>query len=49
MLIENVTKTRIVVEDSKIHLLGAFQNLQIARTFICKLILGWSFIAAGFV
>merc|ERR1712241_1361524 len=38
--IENVTKTRIVLADSKIHILGTFQNIKIARTAICNLILG---------
>merc|ERR1712168_559854 len=38
--IENVTKTRIVLADEKIHLLGSFQNIKIARTSICSLILG---------
>lgn len=38
--IENVTKTRIVLADSKIHILGSFQNMRIARTAICNLILG---------
>lgn len=38
--IENVTKTRIVLADSKIHLLGSFQNIQLARRAICNLILG---------
>jgi RNA-binding protein PNO1 len=38
--IENVTKTRIVLADEKIHLLGSFQNIKIARTAICSLILG---------
>eukprot|EP00111_Clytia_hemisphaerica_P000542 TCONS_00001603-protein len=38
--IENVTKTRIVLADSKIHVLGSFQNIKIARTAICSLILG---------
>ena len=38
--IENVTKTRIVLADSKIHLLGSFQNIKCARTAICNLILG---------
>jgi len=35
--IENVTKTRIVLAESKIHLLGSFQNIKIARTAICTL------------
>ncbi|XP_043263492.1 RNA-binding protein pno1 [Colletes gigas] len=38
--IENVTKTRIVLADSKIHILGSFQNIQVARRAICNLILG---------
>ncbi|XP_014663252.1 PREDICTED: RNA-binding protein PNO1-like [Priapulus caudatus] len=38
--IENVTKTRIVVANSRIHILGSFQNIKIARTAICNLILG---------
>ncbi|XP_078086517.1 RNA-binding protein PNO1 [Mustelus asterias] len=38
--IENVTKTRIVLADSKIHILGSFQNIKMARTAICNLILG---------
>ncbi|NXY60472.1 PNO1 protein, partial [Callaeas wilsoni] len=38
--IENVTRTRIVLADTKIHILGSFQNIKIARTAICNLILG---------
>lgn len=38
--IENVTKTRIVIADSKIHLLGSFQNLAVARHAISSLIMG---------
>lgn len=38
--IENATRTRIVVADSKVHILGAFANIQIARDAICALILG---------
>ncbi|KAJ8045031.1 RNA-binding protein PNO1 [Holothuria leucospilota] len=38
--IENVTKTRIILANSKIHILGSFQNIKIARTAICNLILG---------
>uniref|UniRef100_A0A0N5ATD3 RNA-binding protein pno-1 n=1 Tax=Syphacia muris TaxID=451379 RepID=A0A0N5ATD3_9BILA len=38
--IENITKTRIVLADSKIHLLGAYQNLRIARNAISSLIMG---------
>ncbi|XP_060522989.1 RNA-binding protein pno1 [Cylas formicarius] len=38
--IENVTKTRIVLADGKIHILGSFQNIQLAKRAICNLILG---------
>jgi len=38
--IENVTKTRIVLADSKIHILGSYSNIRAARTAICNLILG---------
>jgi len=38
--IENVTKTRIVLADSKIHILGSYQNIAIARRALCNLILG---------
>ncbi|XP_013880774.1 RNA-binding protein PNO1 [Austrofundulus limnaeus] len=38
--IENVTKTRIVLADTKVHILGSFQNIKTARTAICNLILG---------
>jgi len=38
--IENVTKTRIVLADRKIHILGSFTNIKIARDAICDLILG---------
>lgn len=38
--IENVTKTRIVLADTKVHILGSFQNIQVAMRAICNLILG---------
>eukprot|EP00052_Salpingoeca_macrocollata_P033411 m.8321 g.8321 ORF g.8321 m.8321 type:complete len:233 (+) comp5103_c0_seq1:114-812(+) len=38
--IENVTKTRIVLADTKIHILGAYQNIRVARDAIANLILG---------
>jgi len=38
--IENVTKCRIVLADTKIHILGSFLNIKVARTAICNLILG---------
>jgi RNA-binding protein PNO1 len=38
--IENVSKTRIVLADSKVHILGSYQNIAIARRALCNLILG---------
>eukprot|EP00879_Flechtneria_rotunda_P001924 GHRR01002097.1.p1 GENE.GHRR01002097.1~~GHRR01002097.1.p1 ORF type:complete len:224 (+),score=52.29 GHRR01002097.1:408-1079(+) len=38
--IENATKTRIVLADTKIHILGSFQNIKVARDALCNLILG---------
>ncbi|WOL12837.1 RNA-binding protein PNO1 [Canna indica] len=38
--IENSTRTRIVVADTKIHILGSFLNIKIARDSLCSLILG---------
>nr|QBH72710.1 hypothetical protein [Isotomurus palustris] len=38
--IENATKTRIVLADSKIHILGSYQNIQMAKRAICSLIMG---------
>ncbi|KAL6250294.1 pre-rRNA-processing protein pno1 [Rhinocladiella similis] len=38
--IENTSKTRVVLADSKIHILGGFQNIRIAREAIVSLILG---------
>ena len=38
--IENATRTRIVIADQRIHLLGSFANLRVARNAICDLILG---------
>merc|ERR1712178_427910 len=38
--IENSTRTRIVIADSKIHILGSFGNIKQARDAICNLILG---------
>jgi RNA-binding protein PNO1 len=38
--IENATRTRIVVADQRVHLLGSFANLRVARNAICDLILG---------
>jgi RNA-binding protein PNO1 len=38
--IENATRTRIIVQDQKIHILGSNVNTQFARNAICSLILG---------
>lgn len=38
--IENATKTRIVLADSKVHILGAYQNIRMARDAIADLIMG---------
>eukprot|EP00041_Stephanoeca_diplocostata_P014011 m.251680 g.251680 ORF g.251680 m.251680 type:complete len:279 (-) comp19542_c0_seq3:77-913(-) len=38
--IENATKTRIVLADSKIHILGEYQNIRMARNALANLIMG---------
>lgn len=38
--IENSTRTRISLCDEKIHILGSFANIRLARDSICSLILG---------
>jgi len=38
--IENATRTRIVLSNNKIHCLGSFSNIRLARNAICDLILG---------
>lgn len=38
--IENATRTRISLCDEKIHILGSFSNIRLARDSICNLILG---------
>lgn len=38
--IENASRTRIVLADQKIHILGGFKNIHIAREAIVSLILG---------
>ncbi|GAA6020610.1 hypothetical protein JCM11491_001114 [Sporobolomyces phaffii] len=39
-VIENASRTRIVLADSKIHILGTFSNIKVARDAISALILG---------
>lgn len=38
--IENATKTRLVVADTHIHVLGSFQNIKIAKSAVVRLIMG---------
>jgi RNA-binding protein PNO1 len=38
--IENASRTRVVLADQKVHILGGFQNIHIAREAIVSLILG---------
>jgi len=38
--VENATKTRIVLADTHIYILGSFANIKVARDAICSLILG---------
>ncbi|KAL4402357.1 pre-rRNA-processing protein Pno1 [Malassezia pachydermatis] len=38
--IENASRTRIVLADTKIHILGAYQNIRIAKDSIVALIMG---------
>jgi len=38
--IENATRTRICLIEDKIHILGSFQNIKLARDAVCALILG---------
>lgn len=38
--IENVTKTRIVLADTKVHILGSYKNIQLAKRAISNLIMG---------
>eukprot|EP00922_Rhytidocystis_sp_ex-Travisia-forbesii_P028533 GHVS01041884.1.p1 GENE.GHVS01041884.1~~GHVS01041884.1.p1 ORF type:complete len:216 (-),score=52.65 GHVS01041884.1:117-764(-) len=38
--VENATRSRIVLADSRIHILGSFQSIKLARDSVCALILG---------
>ncbi|GCA63699.1 hypothetical protein KIPB_011413, partial [Kipferlia bialata] len=38
--IENATHTRIILADSTIHVLGAYQNVRVAKDALCDLIRG---------
>lgn len=38
--IENATRTRIVLADEHIHILGSYSNIAIAKSAIVKLIMG---------
>ena len=38
--IENATRTRIVLADNRVHILGSFARIRLARDAICALIMG---------
>ena len=38
--IENATRTRIVIADQKVHILGSYSNIKLAKDAICNLIIG---------
>eukprot|EP00668_Euglena_longa_P011432 GGOE01013836.1.p2 GENE.GGOE01013836.1~~GGOE01013836.1.p2 ORF type:complete len:228 (-),score=88.02 GGOE01013836.1:434-1063(-) len=38
--IENATRTRVVIENNRIHILGSFQNIRVARRAFSELIMG---------
>ncbi|KAG9010113.1 pre-rRNA-processing protein pno1 [Tulasnella sp. JGI-2019a] len=38
--IENATRTRVILADTKVHILGSFQNIRLAKDAIVALILG---------
>ena len=38
--IENATRTRICIADTKVNILGSFQNIRVARDALCALIMG---------
>jgi RNA-binding protein PNO1 len=38
--IENATRTRIVLADTHVHILGSYQNINIAKAAIVRLIMG---------
>ena len=39
-MIENSTKTRVVIADKRIHILGSNAKIKVAKSAICDLILG---------
>jgi RNA-binding protein PNO1 len=38
--IENATRTRIVMADQKVHIMGSYSNIRLAKNAICDLIIG---------
>lgn len=38
--IESVSKAKIVIKDSKVHILGSRENVDVAKDSICRLIMG---------
>jgi len=39
-MLENATKTRIIIADTRVHVLGAYENVRICKRSLCALILG---------
>jgi len=39
-MLENATKTRIIIADTRVHILGAYENVRICKRSLCALILG---------
>jgi RNA-binding protein PNO1 len=38
--IENATRTRIVIADQKVHIMGSYANIRFAKDAICNLVIG---------
>eukprot|EP00667_Euglena_gracilis_P021648 EG_transcript_23816 len=38
--VENATRTRVVIENNRVHILGSFQNIRVARRAFAELIMG---------
>ncbi|KAL2944765.1 RNA-binding protein pno1 [Bienertia sinuspersici] len=39
-MIENATKTRIVVAAENVHIVGSFEGIKVAKDCVCRLVLG---------
>ena len=40
LAIENATRTRLVIANERIHVLGSVANIKVARDAVCDLIMG---------